>query len=243
MDPALASDFVRRLPWVGLVLAVIWFLAWGVLFLFWQDQAWATALASGLLFYGGKETGIPAGIAAGGWPWLVGLFVFIADAALVCFAYPLIHVNINRWMQRPGWFGSYLREQRRIAQRRASFVARYRNWGLFVFMLIPFAFNGPLVGAILGRFAGLRSGQIVPTLLSAIAVTTVFWTTVFGLGFYFAKDMNENVPAFVVAGVLTSVAIGFIVHVVRVLRRERRSQLEPESGVPTPGMPETRPSP
>lgn len=243
MDPALASDFVRRLPWVGLALAATWLLGWSVLLLVREDQALATAIGSGLLFYGGKEAGIPAGIAAGGWPWLVGLFIFIADAALVCVAYPFIHANLNRWMARPGWFGSYLREERRIAQRRAGFVARYRNWGLFAFMLVPFAFNGPLVGAIIGRLIGLRSRQIVPTLLLAVAVTTIFWTTVYGLGFYLARQMDSKIPALVVAGVLLSVAATFVVHMIRAHRRNRTSELEPEEAMPPSTMPETRPSP
>ena len=187
-----------------------------------QTQALGILAGVTTLFYGGKEAGLPIGIAAGANPILLGAFIFLADAAATCFIYPPLHYAIRSWLEREGFVGDYLRFLRAKAVKRQVLISRFGTFGLFLFMLIPFAINGPLVGALLGRLMGLRARQIVPTLMLAIGVTTVLWTGIYALGFQVVAAVDPLLPKVIAAIVVLVVLAHGVVSILQVWRIRRR---------------------
>ena len=233
-DPTTTPNpLVRSLPILGVILTVLTVGGWLLLLSRSLNQALAVLAGIGTLFYGGKEAGLPVGIAAGADPIMMGFFIFFADAAATCFIYPPLHYAIRKWMERPDFLGRYLRHVRDRGLERRGLVTRHGTLGLFLFMLVPFAINGPLFGAILGRMMGLRAFQIVPTLLVAIGVTTIAWTIIYALGFSVAESINPALPKLITAAILLFVLLNTIVSFVR-MRREGhgKTPLDPVGDLP-----------
>lgn len=211
--------FILVTGWVGVLAAS-------------RTQALGILAGITTLFYGGKEAGLPLGIAAGANPLLLGAFIFLADAAATCFVYPPLHYAIRNWLERDGLVGEYLRFLRAAAVKRQALVTRFGAFGLFLFMLIPFAINGPLVGALLGRLMGLRARQIVPTLMVAIGVTTVVWTGIYAFGLQMASTIDPILPKVIAAIVVLVVVAHGLVSFLHVRRNRRRPATPALDGPP-----------
>jgi len=175
--------WLRLLPWAGggLVLAIG--LLVGLLALRGDPQTFPVAASLGALLYAGKEGGIPLGISLGASPFLVGLTLLTADVALTLLLFPPVLHGLDAQEGKRGTFGRVLRGARRRADKHRRLVDRYGAAGLFLFLLVPFAFNGPLVGAVMGRLAGLSPLQSLATVVGAIATTTIVWTSLYAYGF------------------------------------------------------------
>lgn len=232
-DTAPPNPLVRSLPVLGVVLSLVTIGGWLLLLSRSLREALAVLAGMGTLFYGGKEAGLPVGISAGADPVMMGFFIFFADSAATCFIYPPLHYAIRKWMERPDFLGRYLRHIRDRGLERRGLITRHGTLGLFLFMLVPFAINGPLFGAILGRMMGLRAVQLIPTLLAAIAVTTVAWTTIYALGFSVAESINPALPKLITAAILLFVLFNTIVSFVR-MRREGHGKMPLEAGNDSP---------
>lgn len=222
------APFVRYLPYVGLVLVLGLLVAWTVLTSMSVREGLAIAAGVGAMLYAGKEVGIPVGLAAGADPATMAIFVLVTDLAVTFFVYPTLRYAILAWMERPGVLGAYLRHVRDEANKHRGFVMRHRQWGLFVFMLIPFAINGPLVGALLGRLIGMRSKQIVPTLIAAVAITTLGWSLIYTFGFRAAESQDPLYPKLITGAILLIVICAGIVSYVRARRAHHREVNGPE---------------
>lgn len=227
-DPSRPAQFVKYLPYVGLAMVASLLVAWTVLTSMSAREGLAVAAGVGTMLYAGKEVGIPVGLAAGADPLTMAAFVLVMDLALTFFVYPALRYAITAWLGRPGILGAYLRHMRDEANKHRGFVMRHRTWGLFTFMLIPFAINGPLIGALLGRLIGMRSKQIVPTLVAAVALTTVFWSLVYTLGFQAAEAINPVYPKLITGAILLVVVTGGIVSYFRARRAHHRELDAPE---------------
>lgn len=225
------AAFVRYLPYGGIAILATLLVAWTILSSMSTSEGIAIAAGVGTMAYAGKEAGIPVGLAAGANPVTMAVFVFATDLAITLFAYPLLRFAITVWIERRGLIGAYLRHLRTAADRHRGFVLRHRTWGLLLFMLIPFAINGPLVGAVLGRLIGLRSSQILPTLIAAIAITTAGWSIVYTYGFQAAEAINPLYPKLITGAIL---AIVVAVGVVSILRARRANNLERGAVEPGP---------
>lgn len=228
--PEPPAAFVRYLPYVGLGVVAALLAAWTVLSSMSAAEGLAIAAGVGTMAYAGKEVGIPVGLAAGADPVTMAVFVFATDLAITLFVYPVLRFAITVWIERPGLLGAYLRHLRTEADRHRGFVLRHRTWGLLLFMLIPFAINGPLVGAVLGRLIGMRSKQIVPTLVAAIAITTVAWSIVYTYGFRAAEAIDPLYPKLITGGILAVVMSGGAVSILRARRAHSLERDAAEAG-------------
>ncbi|HUR61019.1 MAG TPA: small multi-drug export protein [Candidatus Thermoplasmatota archaeon] len=175
---------VRLFPVLGAGLALL--MALGLWWIYRTDRPQLLPVLStiGTLYVAGKEGGIPLGIAAGGTPTNVAMAIFGTDLAMTLLLYPLVHAAFDGVQRRRGVLGGMLRAAQKNANRRRKVVDQYGAIGIYVFMLVPFAFNSPLVGIALGRIAQLPPLRIMAVVGCAIATTTVGWTLliVYGLG-------------------------------------------------------------
>jgi uncharacterized membrane protein len=213
---------VRWYPLLGAGLAVVMGLGLLWVYLMRRAQFLPTLSSVGALYVAGKEGGIPLGIAAGGDPTLVAMAIFGTDLAMTFLLYPLVHAAFDGVQRGKGLLGSMLRTAQKNANKRRQVVDRYGAIGLYLFMLIPFAFNSPLVGIALGRIAQLSPLRTMVVVSGAIATTTVMWTllVVYGLGK--VLHVSAWVPVAVSLTVTASVFLWGYVET----RKERRKEEE-----------------
>lgn len=232
---------------VGWILFAGMIIGWlGILFL---DRAigWSLMTVVGAQLTSGKEVSIPLGLHFGVPVLLVAGTVFVIDLLGTAWVYPLFYLFRKRNLGRENFAGYFFSRMEGKAATHRRFIERYGAIGLFVFMLVPFAVNGPLIGAIVGKLAGIRTRYILPTVILATAATTSIWT----LGWVFARTQLEALTGrygghwlalAMVAIVLLVVGGSFLGFVrdarrYRSLRREREGlarRREPAAALPGP---------
>jgi uncharacterized membrane protein len=213
MDAPVRSRLVRALPWVGGTIVAGEVLGLVGLLVEDRSQFLAVLAGIGLLFLAGKEASIPSAVfGAGGNPWVVGLFVWLTDVAAVSLVYPLVHAALDGVQRRGTFLGTMLRNAQRRAARKRKVVDRFGPPGLYLFLIIPFAFNSPLVGIVLGRIAGMKPIQIAPIILAAITTTALAWTLLSAYGLQVVRPGYTWVPLALSLTVTATVLLsGYIV--------------------------------
>jgi uncharacterized membrane protein len=229
-DPS--RGLVKWFPYVGLGLAFAVVIALDLIRRRDPQQARAILAGLGALFYAGKEAGLPTGISAGAPALRMGLFVFVADVAFTFLVYPPVHYFLEPGRTHTRVYDWIFGPLHAHADRHREFVQRYGRIGLFLIMLVPFAFNGPLLGAILGRIVGMRARHILPTLVLAIGFTTVFWTVVYALGLEYLAQVHPGLPQ-VVAGTVLAIltALGVLSYLRYQIGRRREALKEADGTV------------
>lgn len=211
----------RFVAYAGLLLWAVALI--GLAFLWSTDrrvQATAAFLAVVTFYYAGQFGAMPLGLAAGGEPWVVALYVWTADAAGLFVFFPFTQYGIDRLHNHPGVLGRWIQRMRARAHRRRDFVERFGPWGLFGFTLLPFLFNSPILGAVLGRIVGLPPRKTLVALASAVTLMSVVWAAVFSYGLDVAASVDERLPWVLGVG---SVGITLLVAGVAALARAWRN--------------------
>lgn len=161
---------------VGTLLFVGMFLGWLAIFLLDPPAAYAMVATLGAEVFPGKEFATGIGLGFGLHPLIVFGIVFTQDLITTSWVYPLFYVFRQRQAGKDTFFGYVFQKMEGDAKKNERFVKKWGAWGVFLFMLVPFAVNGPLVGAIVGKIAGIRTRYILPALVGATALTTGYWT-------------------------------------------------------------------
>lgn len=196
-----------------LVLLTLWFPAQGIAM--WQ------ALAVELV--AGREAAIPIALGGGAPRWLVAQASAMQDIGIVCVVYPLFLRLMHRFQHRRTWFLDRMRRIQADADRHRGIVHRWGGFGVFVFMLMPFLVNGPLVGAVAGRLTGLRTADLLVPVVAATVVAAVAWTYFYNQVLSLAGDMHPLLPAILTAVILGLVLGSLVVHETLQMRRERKA--------------------
>lgn len=157
-----------------------------------QFLAMGTAMVS--LFLVGKEASIPLGLSLGGNPVLIATGLILLDSASILILEPFVHTTLQKLSLRPNFLGRTIQRIEKRAAAKHVLVEKYGAPGLYLFLLIPFAFNFPLVGAVIGRMVGLRRWKTMAAILAAITTTGVAWTVLISYGFSQIANINPYVP-------------------------------------------------
>jgi uncharacterized membrane protein len=211
---------------VALTGILIWALALVGLALLWttgqRTQATAAFLAVATFYYAGQFGAMPLGLAAGGEPWVIALYVWAADAAGLFVFFPLTQYSVDRLHGHPGLVGRWIQRLRQRATHRREFIERYGPWGLFGFTLLPFLFNSPILGAVLGRVVGLPSRKTLLALASAVTLMSVIWVAIFSYGLEAAAGVDRRLPWVLGLGsVVITVLVALVAGAVRLLQERR----------------------
>lgn len=127
----------------------------------------------------GREVAIPVGLGIGvPWPIVLGV-TSTQDLITTSWIYPLFYWFRKRTVGKDTFPGYFFAKMERGAEKNKQVVQRWGAVGLFAFMLIPFAVNGPLIGAILGKLVGIRTRYILPTVVLATVTATTIWTALY----------------------------------------------------------------
>lgn len=137
--------------------------------------AQALLLQWGAQVFLGKETGIPAGLAAGSPPAIVVLAGFAQDAVILLLGYGLV-LRAGRGVLRSAWLARRLPQPRQERPPSRSEVAGVPLLALTLW--IPFLPSGALVAAIIGRAAGYRARLLLPALLVSILLSHAAYTAI-----------------------------------------------------------------
>ncbi|MEA3191050.1 MAG: hypothetical protein QOD77_1632 [Thermoplasmata archaeon] len=220
----------ERRPWhspllyVGLGMLAAGIGAYGLLWALDQGEARAVLFAIGTFFVAGKEAGIPLGVTLyGGEPVTIGVALLWTDVAMTFVLFPFVDAAMDGAHRNKGIVGGMVRSTRRRAEKKRKLIDRYGGVGLFLFMLVPFGFNGPLVAMVLAHLAGLRPLPTMVAMLAAVTVTTAAWTVLFVQ----LEEFVGLVPGWLPLTVaLTVAAIAIGTTIVEGMRERRREKAE-----------------
>jgi len=182
-NPAGFTFVAGSFLFVGMVLG------WLAIVLLDPPRAGQMAATLGVEIFPGKELATAVGLGYGLHPLIVFGIVFLQDLIATSWVYPLFYVLRKRQTGKDNFFGYLFTKIERDAKRHEDFIKKWGAWGLFAFMLIPFAVNGPLIGAVLGKLAGIRTRNILPALVGATALTTAYWVALW----YYAHDFVAGI--------------------------------------------------
>lgn len=210
------AGFTFLIGW-GLFLGMI--IGWiGIWFL---DPLAAAKIGTTLVaeIFPGKEFAVPVGINLGLPPAIVFGVVFVQDLITTMWVYPLFYLVRRHNLGRRNFAGYFFSKMERNAQKHERFIRKFGAWGVFLFMLIPFAVNGPLIGAIIGKLAGIRTRYILPAVVGATALTTGYWTVLWA---YAADHVQTFVDEFGGGWVALTVVSIFVLYILKTLIEFRR---------------------
>lgn len=170
----------------------------------------------------GREAAIPVALRSDVPRWIVAQVSTTQDIGVVCFAYPLFLRLMHRFQDRRNWFFDRMRRIQSDADAHRGFVHRWGGLGVFLFMLVPFLVNGPLVGAIAGRLTGLRTMDLVLPVLASTCISALAWTYFYDEVFKLAGDLHPLLPPILTAVVVGLVLGGLLLRETLEMRRSRR---------------------
>ena len=191
------TESLRRLRGVALTGFALWAAAaalFAVLAWRWPEQATALLLAGGVFLYSGKVGAIPVGQSAGGEPWVVASFIWAIDVGGLLVLFPLTQAGVDAVEGRRNRVSRWLAKATKGAEARRGWVDRWGPAGLFAFSLLPVYLNSPLVGATVGRVAGLRPSRTLLALVCAITLMTAVWSVSAWLAIRQARLLDPRLP-------------------------------------------------
>lgn len=158
----------------------------------------------------GKEAGIPVAQAGGVPWWLVAQVSSLQHLATASLVFPLFLHLLHRHHDSANFFMRRLRRIEAAAEGHKAFVRRWGPLGVFLFMLVPFLVNGPLVGAILGRLVGIRTRFLILPVIAATVLSSLVWAYSFHTLNRFVERVDPRLP-YVLAGVVVLLVVGLFV--------------------------------
>lgn len=160
-------------------------------------------------FFAGREAGIPIALGADVPRWLVAQVSATQDIGVVCLAYPLFLRLMHRFRASERWLMVRLRRIQADAEAHRGLVHRWGGIGIFLFMLVPFLVNGPLVGAVAGRLTGMKTTDLAVPVIAATVVAAVAWTYFYDGILWLTGDIAW-LP-WVLTGVILALVLGSLI--------------------------------
>lgn len=231
-DPDLDEGFAtvpdRVLQWrivvVGLILMTAVFTELALATYLWPEAGKALWQGMVVEMFSGREAGIPLSLQGGAPPWIVAQVSATQDIGVVCLAYPAFLWALHRFQDRDNFVMRRLRRLQQHAVKHRAFVHKWGPLGIFLFMIVPFLVNGPLLGAAAGRVSGIATRWLIVPVVAATVLAALAWTYAYDLLFSLVNDLDPRVPpvlTFIIVGGL--VAWGIVGEVVDA-RKQARSK-------------------
>lgn len=172
----------------------------------------------------GREAAIPIALHSGAPRWLVAQVSATQDIGVFLLAFPLFLRLLARPVKKKGWLRKRLEKVQQDAEEHRGVVHRLGGFGVFLFMLVPFLVNGPLVGGIAGRLAGLRTQDILLPVVASTTIGAFAWTYFYDAVLDLASGVHPALPY-----VLTFVIVGGLIGTLVIketleMRRDRQQE-------------------
>lgn len=183
------------------------------------DTARALITAVGTEMITGREGGIAVALSEGIPPPLAFQYSVTQDLGTALLVYPIFLHLIDHYHDRDNLLMRRLRRIEASAQRHQAYVHRWGPFGVFLFMLLPFLVNGPLVGLVLGRLAGIPTPYLLLPVAASTAVAAAAWVFLYDNMLTLAATVHPRLGswiAFSIVGlILVAGAIDFLLQVRR----------------------------
>ncbi len=178
LKPVRSTSWLRSFEGYALLLgsglAFLWLLGLSLGLVWWPQHAQPLLgmTVSNVIF--GRAAGMSIGYAAGYGHAIVMPSNMLIETILVLLVYPLFVLSW-RELVTPRFLQKFMTRTRRAAEAHQGTIARYGLLGLFVFVWLPFWMTGPVVGAVIGFFLGLRPWVNLCVVLSGTYLAIVVW--------------------------------------------------------------------
>ncbi len=184
--------------------------------LWFADPEWGRAGLGAVVteIFAGREGGVQVST-AGGVP-VVFVFALSATQDLAAFflTYPLFLMYLRRNKDKDNFLMRRVRRIEAAALHHEAYVRRWGPVGLFLFMLIPFTINGPLVGGVLGRIAGIPTRRLLLPVVAAALVGAAAWAFFAEQTVGRLRDVDPRlgylISALIVAGIIVAGSIAVV---------------------------------
>ena len=193
-----------RILLVGVVLALIYTLWLGTMFLLSPEDAQILVGMTATEIMFGRATGMAFGFAAGLGHYMVIPLCMVIETVLVLIFYPLFVLSWQHLLVLP-WLKKTFERIRNSAEAHKDKIQRYGLVGLFAFVWFPFWMTGPVVGCVIGFLLGLRVWLNLTVVLAGTYVAIIGWSLFLG-------RLHESVASY--SSYATMVLIGLLVIIV-----------------------------
>lgn len=171
----------------------------------------------------GREASFPIALEGGVPPPLLVQVSFTQDIGVFCVLFPLFLRVMHRHGQSPNWFMARLRRLQATAHRHRHVAHRWGPWGVFVFMLVPFLVNGPIIGGAMGRLAGLPTRSLLLPVCASTVIAAFAWTYLYDGMLRFAGHVHPALPALLTASIVGALVSWLLLDEWLEARRARRA--------------------
>jgi uncharacterized membrane protein len=152
----------------------------------------------------GREAAFPIALNGGVPPPLLVQVSATQDTGVFCILFPLFLRLMHRYGDSPNWFMARLRKVQAAAHHHRGFARRWGPWGVFVFMLVPFLVNGPLIGGVMGRLAGIPTKSLLLPVIGSTAVAAFAWTYLYNGMLSLAGDLHPALPPILTIAIVSA---------------------------------------
>lgn len=188
------------------------------------DLARALVTAVGTEMIAGREGGIAVALAEGVPPLLAFQYSVTQDLGTALLVYPIFLHLLQHYHDRDNLLMRRLRRIEAAAQRHQAYVHRWGPFGVFLFMLLPFLVNGPLVGLVLGRLAGIPTPYLLLPVVAATAVASAAWVFLYDRMLTVAAAVDPRLGSWIAFSI---VGVILVVGAIDFLRQLRSSRSKP----------------
>lgn len=214
---------VRRILAAGLVLLVA--LVVEVVLLTLWDPGLARAAVAGIAaeVFTGREGGVPVALQGGVPPPLAWQLSVTQDLAAAALTFPLVAVLLRRYHGSRRWPMRTVRRIERAAMRHHDAIRRWGPVGIFVFMVVPFLVNGPLIAATAGHLAHMPHRRLWSAIVAASMVAAAAWVWFFDATLGAIEEVGGRRATLWFTVAVLSLIVGlWVLEQVRQARREGR---------------------
>ncbi len=128
--------------------------------------------------FGGRAAGVGLCIMAGFTPYLNILYNMYLEVMIVCFIYFLFVYSITNHI-RKAWVLNFTANLKETADKNKEKIARYGWFGLFLFVMVPLPFTGPVMGAIIGYLLRMKLFRNFSAVFLGTFSAIVMWVICF----------------------------------------------------------------
>lgn len=193
MHETLFASAEGRMLGIGLVLAGLMLMAFGIGWQLFPDRVLTYAAMTGLNLVIGREAGMSFGYASGYSHAQVVPLNILIETIQVLVVYPLFVLS-TRQMIRLQTLQPFIMRMRRAVDSSGGLVRKFGVTGLFVFVFVPFWMTGPVVGAIIGFLIGLRPWVNVAVVLVSTYAAISVWALLLNELNAWAAHVNQFAP-------------------------------------------------
>ncbi len=190
----------------GVALGMIWI--FGLFFLTFFKSTFSLKLLSMIATHliSGRAGGISMGLELGLPSWITILNATIIDSLVVLLVYPLFVFSYKN-MFKNKFLKGVLDSSILTAQKEQEKISKFGIIGLLLFVWFPLHMTGPLVGAIIGYFIGLKPYLNITIVITGTFLAVVSWVIFLRKMIDVTGAFSFLIPVFVIVIAL----IGFLV--------------------------------